>query len=185
MIKVSVKSAVEAGIRRISDALAARLKPEQVATAVGEEAAQLTRDHFFGLAARRHRKQVALNFWEDAAGSVGYRPDPAGVVITVDKPGVAQRYFGGMIERRNYSHLWIPTEENSGKSPGEFGKMFKLINPSSNRGVALLKGRVMFYLVPSVTQKEDKSVLPTDAEYEAAAGRGVNAVVDHILETES
>ena len=182
MIKVSVKSAVEAGIRRLSDALAARLKPDQVATAVGEEAAQHTRDHFFGLASTRHRKHVALNFWEDAAGSVGYRPDTEGVVITVDKPGVAQRYFGGTITHRNYSHLWIPTDENAGKAPGEFEKMFKLINPTTNRGVALLKGRVMFYLVPEVTQDEDKSVLPTDSEYETAAGRGVDNVVDLILE---
>lgn len=187
MIKVSVKSTIEAGIRRLSDSLATKLSPAKVAPAVGEETAQLTRDHFFGLASTRHRKHVALNFWEDAAGSVSHRPDPDGVMIAVDKPGAAQRYFGGPIKARNASHLWIPaTPETEGKAPGEFGKMFKLINPNTNRGVALLKGRKMFYLVPEIKpQAEDKTVMPTDAEYESAAQRGVEAVVDRILEGKS
>lgn len=184
MLKVTVKSAVEAGVRRLSDALTSRLKSDQVGVAVGREAAQLTKDHFFGMASTRHRKHVALNFWEDAADSVSSRPHPDGVLIVVDKPGVAQRYFGGPIKAVNFSHLWIPASpETEGKAPGEFGPMFKLINPHTNRGVALLKGRKMFYLVPEIKpQDEDKSVMPTDDEYAAAAQRGVDALVDRILE---
>lgn len=183
MIKVSVKSAVASGLRKLSDALVGQLKSEKLGKAVGREAAQLTKDHFFGLAGTRHRKHVALNFWEDAADSVRERSNANEVVVAVDKPGVAQRYYGGKIEHKNYSHLWIPaTPETEGKAPGEFGKMFKLINPNTNRGVALLKGRKMFYLVPEVTQAPDKSVMATDEQYEAAVQRGVDALVDRILE---
>ncbi|MFO7535716.1 MAG: hypothetical protein R6X19_08555 [Kiritimatiellia bacterium] len=183
MLVVRVKSTIAAGLSRLTSDLSKLFSSKKAATAIGRETAQLTKDHFFGLAGTRHRKHVALNFWEDAADSVSHTVAVDGVRITVDKPGVAQRYYGGTIQAKNFSHLWIPaTSETEGKAPGEFGKMFKLINPQSNRGVALLKGKKMFYLVPEVTQAEDKSVMPTNDEYEAAAQSAVDALVDRILE---
>lgn len=156
---------------------------QRVREAIGRKAASLTREHLYRMANERHRANVAHNFYGDAADAVTFDDNAeAAVVVRIAKTGIAQRYYGGRIEAVNYRHLWIPiAPESEGKTAGEFDDLIPIVNPLTNRGVAVPKDNrehPLFALVPEVTQEADPSVLPTEEEYTAAAESAIAALLD-------
>lgn len=146
------------------------------------------RTHFYAQAAQ------GTTFIDDSANDE--------ITIAISQVGFAQRYFGGTIKAgvgvssktgKTTQWLAIPARtETYGKRPGEFTNLhfiaFKsgaaaLVENENTllgkkrgggyRAKASLGGGVFFWLVKSVTQKPDPTVLPdesklTDAAYEAA-----------------
>lgn len=146
------------------DALMAGLDARKLREVAGEAGHQVVKDHYFGLAAERHRPGVDFNFWEDAADATSFAVTEDGALIVVDKAGVAQRRYGGTIEAENYSHLWIPVHPAAiGHTGGDFD-VHPIINAITGKGVAIEKnsGDVYFALVESVTHDPDPSVDPND-----------------------
>lgn len=184
MFTLTVKDEITPGLTGIVRALTHGMADKKaVNKIVARKAGGLTRDHLHDLADKRHRSGVDLNFYEDAADSVGTQDLGDAVEIRIDKTGVAQRYYGGEIRARNYSHLWIPIEgsEAEGRSAGEFDNLVPIISSLTNKGVALKDGDVLFALVESVDQEKDPSVLPTDTEYNEVSVEAVNDLIDSML----
>jgi len=182
MFTLSIQTEVPRTLGAIVRALVAGFKSREVNAAVGRAAQQLTKSHFYALANKRHRPNVALNFWEDAADSVTFRDLGGGVELRVDKAGVAQRYYGGTIRAVNYPHLWIPiADESEGKSAGEFDGLVPIVNALTNRGVALKDGKPLFALVPEVQQDPDPTVLPTEKEFSDACTQAIDLLVNDVL----
>jgi hypothetical protein len=176
---------IPAAAETILRSLVASIPQEEINAMVGQAAVDLTRAHLRDLANTRHRASVALNFYEDAADATTFRDAGDGVELVIAKTGVGQRYHGGDISAVNHSHLWIPIEgsEAEGKSAGEFSGLIPLINPLTNRGVAIDKktGDALFALVQSVHQDPDPTVLPTDEEYGDAILQVLTDLVDSRL----
>ena len=183
MYTLSVQSEIPAPLSSIVEALMSGVHDPEIRQAVGSAAEELTRAHLFGLAAKRHRPNVAQNFYEDAAWAVKFDDSGDSVDIRIDKAGMAQRYHGGKIKAVNYSHLWIPVApESEGKSAGDFDDLVPIISPLTNRGVALSDGKVLFALVEETREQDpDPSVLPTDEEYEGVVADAVSELVDRLM----
>lgn len=125
-------------------------------------------------------------FYAEAARSV-QAPRLEGndaVSIAINKEGLAQRYFGGVISAKKGRYLTIPAIAQAyGKRAGAFHNLrFVYFRPDLAalverlstlvkrdrkgifRPIASTLGAVFFWLKPSVTQQPDPSVLPTDDE---------------------
>jgi hypothetical protein len=183
MFTLSIRDELPKAIGGVIRALTAGLHANKINTAVGRAAEQLTKSHLYDLANERHRGGGGLNFYEDAADSVSHRDLGGGVEISIDKAGMAQRFYGGVIKAVNASHLWIPVDDESeGKAPGEFSDLVTIISPLTNKGVALKGDKVLFALVKETKhQAADPSVLPTDAEYTEVSVEAINDLVDNLL----
>lgn len=108
-----------------------------------------------------------------------------GVKVEIDKLGIAQRYFGGTIEREDGGLLTIPVNPAAyGHRAREFdltpiyfgdgsGILVDDTNPESRGGI----GEVFYRLVRSVHQDPDPSVLPSD---EALSQVALEAGEDYI-----
>jgi len=184
MFTMSVNDEVTGGLSGIIRALAAGFADKAaINKAVGRAASQLTRKHLYKLANTRHRSGVALNFYEDAADSVSDKDLGGGVEITINKAGMAQRFYGGTVRAVNSTHLWIPLTgtEAEGKAPGEFDRLVPIINKATRKGVALRDGEALFALVEQVTQDPDPSVLPAADAYADAGRDALDAYLDSMM----
>ncbi len=135
-----------------------------------------------------------------------------GVSISIDLAGIAQRLFGGTIEARPGSFLTIPARtEAYGKRARDFTNLRLIIFPSgagalverdatvarggkggrqtklagslggTRKGDAI-GGGVYYWLVRSVTQGPDPSVLPADEEILEPAIRNAQRYIETLLE---
>lgn len=185
MFTLSITDNIGPTLKAIVASLGKDLAARQVNAAVGRQAAQLTRDHLYALANHRHRGNVGQNFYGDAADSVSNQDLGDSVLIRIDKTGIAQRYHGGRIEPVNAKHLWIPIPGSpaEGRVPREFDfdELTIIISPLTGKGVAMRGDEVLFALVKSVQQDADPTVLPTDAEYTAAALGAIRDVAESAL----
>lgn len=127
------------------------------------------------------------NFFAAAARATNYRLGANSVDLTVSHTGIAQRYYGGEIKPVNAKVLALPAvAEAYGRRPGEFNNL-ELVGSRKHGFLALVErqsdaisygrrrkdgsrkikqgkklgGRIMYWLVPKVTQKGDPAVLPT------------------------
>jgi len=171
MFELVIKSELDRTAAFI-DAILDGLDPKPLREVAGEVGAQVVKDHFFELAAKRHRPEAGqANFWEEAADATSWLVDDASAQIVVDHPGVAQRRYGGDIEAQPGHYLWIPVHQDAiGHSPKDFPKeLHTVISLLTEKGVALNKAdEVYFALVTAVHQDPDESVDP-DAETLIAA----------------
>lgn len=164
-------------------ALETELTSSDLLLVAGRAVQQTLTSHFFDLSrdSIHHRTAETLganrtNFYEEAAQAV-QQPIIEGsdsVMVSVDGPaGLAQRYFGGTIEGKPY--LAIPAlAEVYGKNARDvFDELqLKMIIFPSGAGAIIKKGEkfvdheteVYYWLVRSVTQAADPSVLPTEEE---------------------
>lgn len=133
-----------------------------------------------------------------------------GVLIRVASEGLAQRYFGGTIEAgKTAKLLTIPARaESYGRRADEFDNL-KLIMFGADKGALVMpaeaalskrdrgirsrvsaihdrpedveeRGYIYFWLVRSVTQEGDETVLPTDEEIADPALQSVQRYIERI-----
>ena len=176
----------------------ARSNEAALRNAVGRGVTRLVSRHLAGLNAPRANDLggVRTHFYAHASRSTNYAVTSDGVTISINWQGIRQRYEGGIIKagRNGTKLLTIPAcAEAYGHRAKEFklkfvkfrtGRMGLVVdeaggiqgkrrvqkngrtrNRASRRGF----GKLMFWLVPSVVQFPDPTVLPTRAEIVAAA----------------
>ncbi len=165
------------------------LSPAKLQAVYGPRLREQTRDHLAALPDNK-RGYPSTGFWEAAARATRWQPEGDSIRIIVDKIGVRQRYYGGVITPVNKDALTIPISPLSyGKTAKDFPGLFLLktkkgaylvmygnqgprsSGPKAKRG----RGRgpqaatliFLFKLVGSVKQAPNPNVLPTAAEYRA------------------
>lgn len=150
---------------------------EDVRLQVGRAVAETIRTHFSQLANDQAHHQIARSlgaaptgFYERAAGAV-QSPQLEGtdqISISIDHQGLAQRLFGGTISAKPGSWLTIPARaEYYGERARDQADLQFIVFPS---GLAALiqedeekhEGLVAYWLVKSVHQDKDPTVLPSE-----------------------
>lgn len=153
---------------------------------MGERVENLTRRYLAKLATERHATADRLGatptgILSRAAESPEAKGTRDAVVMTLRPAEVLARAFGDVeiVPRAGKKFLTIPIHKDSyGKRAGEFSDLVFLFNKETNNALLVRRaanGNIipMFLLVRKVTQKQDRTLLPSDeailAEMEAAA----------------
>jgi hypothetical protein len=184
--------------------LPASLSGMKVGPRIGTAVKVLLQKHFLSNPKNR-MGWPSQNFWPAAARSVSYTVQPDATVVTVAKQGVAQQVFGGQIRPVRSKLLTIPANADAyGKRAREFPNLrFALLGSEGRKQPALIEaeatrltfgrkrkdgtrsvkgrnegGRVMFWLVPRVNQKGDRSKLPSEAAIRDTAVGALRDAVD-------
>ncbi len=139
--------------------------------AAGEEVQRVTADH---LAARpgTHWTQAA----EKVALPVALQADASEAVLTVKHPGITRAFRDVTIRPVEKQALAIPIHPMArGFQAEELWERMKLFIPKGGRVIATTLGgqlTPLYVLCKKVTQRQDRSLLPSSAEFRAAAADG-------------
>ena len=145
---------------------------------VGKAAVTMLKDHLRNLDSTRANKLGGsrTHFYASAAKGTNYTLLPDGVKVGINQVGIRQRYYGGTITAgKGISHttgrptqfLTIPAIAAAyGQRASAFSGDLRLsLNRYKTKGALVNKaGTVYYWLVKSVTQQADPTVLPTDDE---------------------
>lgn len=133
-------------------------------------------------------------FWGQAAEAVGrtaLATDDTSVTLALNHPGMARAFGDVDIRPRSGIYLTIPKiaeayNRRAYRVKGLFffkskkGNAF-LAEPTGG-GSGVKSGlRIWYSLVPRVFQKQDRSILPSDAELQSAALRGADDYVEGLI----
>lgn len=172
--------------------------------AIGEEGKSFLRAWFYRLDAERANKLGGrrTHFYRDAGDSVRYEISQDNVALVVSKTGLRQRWKGGTIKAVNAKYLTIPARSESyGVRALDFPGDLKFIKFKSGAKALVLDdqrhgvddasgsyiikskknsrkknvGVVMYWLVPSVYQAPDPSVIPDNQTLGFVADRAIDA----------
>lgn len=144
---------------------------------------------------------ASTSFWGRAAAATSMQADGSGAVVSINQQGILQRLMGGPIQMRDRK-LTIPAvAEAYGRRAPEFGQLDVMIRRRNGKAQAIALGqetvttepgkrgprkkrlfKVLYWLVASVTQKKDPSVLPTDQAMEEAAVKAGEAQLRREIE---
>lgn len=169
----------------------------EASEAMGEEVRFTVVEHLRMIADTRHATAQRLgaapsNFVAgavDAAAAAPIRADEQGVSISMRHPVVARAFRDIPIEAKNASALTIPIHAMAyNRRAGQFPGIFRLGGRGADVGKNILAiksgdGSVipLFLLVRSVTQKQDRSLMPSDDEINTAAARGLTRYIRQAL----
>lgn len=152
----------------------AALAPEKLGKVIGPKLRETFRDHL-KRNPRNKKGWPSTGFWEDAARSVTWTSDANSVTISINKLGVRQRYYGGVISAVKAKFLTIPISAQAyGKTVADFPGSFLITTPKGAyivqySGGNTAKGRFkkqnatlefLFKLKRSVSQEENRSIIP-------------------------
>lgn len=181
---------------------AALQQPQTLHQYIADACTAITRRLFAENGSRPNRNNwKPTGFWQRMAGGTVAVATPEAAIVRMPRE-VAQRYFGGTLSPTGgRKFLAIPArEEAAGISPRDLPGL-KFIRTGPDNAVLVqedqtvkakgararkdgsfrteqIGGGVFYFLVRSVTQTGDKSVLPGDEEYLAAAKGGLNAYLE-------
>ena len=123
-------------------------------------------------------------YYGDAASGVTTEVSGSRAVVTIHKEGVALHYYGGVVYPVDAKALAIPKSiKGAGKRPAEADSdrtKFALVWPKGKTAGTLRDketDEVVYLLVSKAKIKEDKTVLPTDAELESAGMSAMEAIL--------
>ncbi|NCC53398.1 MAG: hypothetical protein EOM20_19600 [Spartobacteria bacterium] len=167
------------------EALIDGLNDPALKTAVGEAGKLILMEHFEQKnATGSHKAATRLGakptgLYAEFAQATSWQRSGADVLLSIAHPAIAQRYYGGTIKPVNRKYLTIPANSAAyGKRARNLRSqlvfMFRMRN-GAPAPVALIHKKyknqkrvpssgVYYWLVKSVTQSADHSVLPTDAK---------------------
>lgn len=150
--------------------------------------------NFGSLGPNKRFPGASTGFWGRAALSTSApRVEGQSAVVSITQVGVRQRLLGGTITAQASSNLTIPAQEEAyGKRASEFSDLkvaFLGRSPSGLPIMALVRGNpkisgqkdVMFWLVKSVEQEADPTVLPPEDDMRRAFISGVRSFVNASL----
>lgn len=199
-IKVEVSKSVTDAPAQVAKRIAA-LKGARLNTQIGRGVANLFQGHFISLDARRANSLGGkrTHFYGDAAEATSSSGTDAEAIVTVAQQGIRQRLLGGTIRPgAGKKYLTIPARaEAYGKRAREF-KDLRFVKLKNGRGMLVAgeltgatgkiskkgelqfragseEGVVMYWLVPSVAQKADRGVLPSDEAIRASVEKTIDA----------
>jgi len=181
------------GVDKELQSLSRDLKGTRLSHTIGGSARIKIADHLVGSDAERPNKMGGprSHFFADAARSTQYFIQADGVYVAIFKTGIRQRFFGGTIRPVKSKYLTIPARaEAYGRRAREFDDLevlygrrgayalaqragtsisFVKDKRKSRKGQMRVKrgaqrGGVFFWLVKSVTQTADPSILPTEQQ---------------------
>lgn len=186
-LSVTVPRELGEDIARLEKGLADRAVLHE---ALGKSAGNLTRDHLINIAGTRHDSANRLGasptgHWAEAAEKMEVESNADTATITINQVGIGRvahdvtlRPGGGR------TYLTIPVAaESYGTRAREFAGLKMVAN--GRTGVLLapgVDGKVLFALVTEVTQRQDRTLLPSDEAYLRAGLDGVEDYVDYLLE---
>lgn len=168
-------------------ARAAALQGARLNTQIGRGVAELFRLNFRNLDRERANALGGkrTHFYSDAMKATFSSGDDEGATVTVAALGIRQRLLGGTIKPREGKYLTIPARaEAYGRRAREFQNL-KFVRLSGGRGMLVAdgagraghsskkhigskeEGLVYFWLVPSVHQDADPTVLPNEGAIRA------------------
>jgi hypothetical protein len=196
-LQIDVRSAeVDQLVSRLLDGLT-DLTPlnEQV----GIRTTERTRNHLVAIAQTRHATATRLGatpsgHWGQAAEKTSFQANQEGAIISIEQPGIGRVAHDVTIEPGpGKKYLTLPAiaaayNQRAYRISG-LHVMVRFLE-GERRAVALAmdsgegKDRVetvWYWLVTSVTQKQDRTLLPSDEEYNLAALAGVRDFVDRLL----
>lgn len=177
-IALEIHSNEIADILTAVETLQGGITGDEILQVIGRAGFTVIKEHFEQLAGDEAHHQSAASlgaaptgFYERAADNVQQpEVEPEGVSVSIDQQGLAQRLFGGDIAAKPGHWLTIPARaESYGKRAKEFDNLKFILFPS---GLAALvdkdekahEGTVYYWLVRSVTQPPDPSVIPSEDE---------------------
>jgi hypothetical protein len=182
MIKVSITDKVSQSLRAIQQRLDGPGKAE-ASQAMGIEAQITVCEHLSMLAASRHDTANRLgaspsNFLAtavDAAAASGVlSSDYDSATLTLRHPAIARAFRDISIEPKTAKALTIPINAIAyNRRAGQFEGIFRMGGKpilAIKQGDSVLP---LFLLVRSVTQKQDRSLMPSDDELANAGARGL------------
>jgi hypothetical protein len=153
--------------------------------AAGVEVQQTAVRHLMVIAGTRHATAQRLGaaptgHWGKAAEKAGtpaaLEADTAGATLTIAHPGIARAFRSITIVPRTSKALAIPISGISyGFRAAELWERMKLFIPKGKRIIAAnIGGQLtpLYALCSSVTQRQDRSLLPSDADFQNAAVAG-------------
>lgn len=175
---ISIRDQATPDLQRMITALdQEKLKPE-----IGRAEVNLFKAHFYNLNSSRANKLGGkrTHFYSQAAKSTQYHVQSDGVRVSVNHVGIRQRLQGGIIKPQGgKKYLTIPAiSETYGKRAREFSNLVAVFT-GPGKGMLVeaaatkvsfgkkgakakgqVGGRVFYWLVKSVNQKPDPSVVP-------------------------
>ncbi|MGA3169462.1 MAG: hypothetical protein ABSE62_00460 [Chthoniobacteraceae bacterium] len=177
----------DAGSRRWMRDVTGSLARRNLHQAMGEEVQVLTADYLRRLAGSRHDTAEALGaaptgFLGTAAEKVAspgaLEADSNAATLIIDHPGMRRAFGPVTISPRNAKSLAIPIHAIAyGQRARFLWNQLSLFIPKGCNFIAM-KGPdgksilPLYILVRSVTQKQDRTLLPSDEEFEGAAIKG-------------
>jgi hypothetical protein len=165
---------------------------EGVRQVAGRAAANTVQKHLRGLDRTRSNDLGGRrsHFYSLAALATSFTTDDQGAIVTVAHLGIAQRYYGGTIRPINAKALAIPARaEAYGRRPRDADNPQDLfVRPGRAGRTAVLARRqgkrleVWYWLVKSVTQDPDLTVLPREEEITTAATAATDNYIQRHLD---
>lgn len=168
-----------------------QLQPRAIAKEVGEALVKTTQTHLRANG-RNKRGWPSTNFWSRAARATSWAATDEGTIISINQIGVRQRFYGGVIRAVTAKFLTIPIARQAyGKTASDFPGAFLIRTPKGAyivqyAGGTTAKGKFkkqnstlefLFKLKRSVTQKEDRTVLPHFMTYRQVVFQQLERIV--------
>lgn len=196
LLSIDINDQLSAGVRYVTDRLEGSGRVE-LGAAMGSEVQLAVVAHLRGLAATRHATANRLgasptNYLAqatDAAAAADVVSVESGAAtLTFAHPTIARAFRDIHIAAKGAGALTIPVDKLAyGRRASQFdlyvwrskttGNAFLALRQADRHGKPLL----MFLLVRSVTQKQDRSLMPSDMEIATAAAQGVREYVRQTL----
>ena len=167
--------------------------------AIGERARELTRNHLVAIAQSRHATAERLGaapsgHWGQAAEKTTSTADQTGAIVSIAQPGIGRvAHDVEITPGAGKTYLTIAAIADAyNKKATTVPDLTMMIRwkDGQRRAVALVQSHgqgkektvtVWYWLVKSVHQKQDRTLLPSDEEYRLSALAGVRDFVDRLL----
>ena len=161
--------------------------------AMGHEVQRLTHDHLSLLAATRHTTAEKLgatpsNHLAQAAEKISaasaLSADASSATLTINHPGMIRALRDVTILPRDAKRLAIPVHALAyNRRPAQIWDALKLFIPKGKNVICMASGKTitaLYVLVRSVTQKQDRSLLPSQEEFQQAAKTGARNYIRNL-----
>lgn len=136
--------------------------PREINEHAGRAVLQLIRGHFIKLDDERSK---VTGFYRKAANSLSLQTTDDSATITINKPGIGLRRFGGEVNARSGGYLTIPAiAEAHGKPAGDFDNLRFAMFGGTAALIDKDTKKPWYWLVKSTQHNPDATVLPSEQE---------------------
>lgn len=162
---------------------------------IGERASELTRSHLVAIAQSRHKTAQKLGatpsgFWGQGAEKTTSVADAEKATVTINQPGIGRAAHDvDILPGGGKKYLTLPAIAAAyNKKATTVPDLTMMIRWKDGQRRAIALGQkageqftVWYWLVKSVRQKQDRTLLPSDEEFRLAALAGIRDSIDALL----